>query len=130
MTSAESSFFVALATFILLLVTGGVIAMLMRPKIRLKRERRRLNALSTSAIAEEALRNARAAGISDHFSNADLFTHRGSWDRLSLLAALDALYKQLDAEDRSTGEAGRDGWLFSYYDTGLALIREVLAEQK
>lgn len=129
MTSAEISLFIALAAFMLALLSGGAVAIFIRPKIQLKRERKRLYDLSMSALAAEALDKARAAGISDHFANTALLAHHGSWDRPSLLAALDGLYKQLDAEDGRTGQVGPGSWVFHYYDFGLALIHEVLTEQ-
>jgi hypothetical protein len=130
MTSAGISLFIALAAFMVALLTGGAVAIFIRPKIQLKRERKRLQDLSMSALGAEALDKARAAGISDHFPNAALLAHDGSWDRISLLAALDELCKQLEAEDGRTGQVGPGSWVFVYYDFGLALIHEVLTEQR
>jgi hypothetical protein len=128
MTSDASSLFLVLAGVMLALLLYGCIAIFVRPRSWLKRERKRLQVMPASALASEALAAAAAFGIRKQFPNALLFTARDSWNAPLLLAALDELYKQSNADDTKTGAAGPGGWVFAYYDSGLALIHEVLEE--
>lgn len=109
----------ALATF---LVVGTTLA----PALALRRYRNRLRSLQVTALHREALRSVDAAGIRRRFPEAAIFNDQPAWTDVSLAKALDDLYATLAAEDRRTAERGPGSWVSSWYDSGLATIREVL----
>ena len=47
---------------------------------------------------------------------------------MALAKALDELYAELSAEDQRNGEVGPGSFVYSFYDFGLASIREALDE--
>ena len=106
-----------------------IVASWLPPRLALRRHRARLRAISPRELAEEARRSADAAGIRKHFPEARLFDESQTWTSPTLAKALDELYAELSAEDQRNGEVGPGSFVYSFYDFGLASIREALEER-
>ena len=116
----------ALAALAIFLSVGATLA----PTLRLRRHRNRLRSMQVANLHREALRSADAAGIRRRFPDAAIFNDQPSWTDVSLAKALDDLYATMAAEDRRTAERGPGSWVYSWYDFGLASIREVLDNRR
>ena len=89
-----------------------------------KAKAQRLEDASPAELAEEA-RRALAYG----FVQKDLGSHVAApddWTDQKLLAALRAMYADIAQGDAARGASGRDGDVFSFYDSGLAAITEIV----
>ena len=115
----------ATTMFVAALIVGSWLP----PRLALRRHRGRLRALSPHELAEEARRSADVAGIRKHFPRALLFDESQTWTAKALARALDELYADLSAADQRNGEVGPGSFVYSFYDFGLASIREALQER-
>lgn len=96
------------------------------PRRAARRHHARLRTLSATELAREARRAADAAGIRKQFPRAALFDETLPCTSESLAEALDQLYADLSAADQRNHETGPGSSVYSFYDFGLASIREVL----
>lgn len=112
----------AIVVYGLFLVAG----LWLRPKLALHRHQARLRAMSVTDLALEARRCADSAGYLKQFPDARLFAQSEAWTSASLAEALDELYASASSADRLANEAGPGSFVYSWYDFGLASIREAL----
>jgi hypothetical protein len=65
-----------------------------------------------------------------HFAAAESLSQRSEqWTDVALIEALENLWREVIADDQARGRQGRDSNRFEFYDTGLAVMLEVLRER-
>jgi hypothetical protein len=97
------------------------------PRRDFRRLDRKLRALTTDELAEEARLYARNAGYDATYGNALLFRQLRDWSPAALTRALDELYLRAALDDgRGRNGDDHDKQVRFYYQSGLAYIRDFL----
>jgi hypothetical protein len=118
-----------LAFYVAISVASLIAYAFARPRLEIRRHRRKLLLMTPDELAAEARDCAKGAAYDRLFPDAALFRQQRDWSQSALARALDELYaRAADLDEREHDPAGR-GVVFDFYDFGLASVREVLDER-
>jgi hypothetical protein len=103
---------------------AAILAQWWRSRSESARERLRLERASADELAAQARR-----ALGDFLVRTDVVARiaaTAGWTDATLLAALKAMYADIEQADAARGVSGRDGDVFTFHDSGVARLREIL----
>jgi hypothetical protein len=101
------------------------------PRLKLRRHRARLRAMTPDELAAEARECAKWAGYDQTFGDSAVFRQPRDWSQSSLARALEDLYTRAAARDLRDGHRGGPGsQVYFFYDSGLASLLEILENRR